>query len=744
MADTPERKQDLSEPGEEALEQRVREMLDLNEQPEAKKTAEEPKKSTAKKVNIAITHHDDDATPDDLNQTIASLNEQLADEQPATAPVLAADEELKKKPTPKKPAKKVEIQHFNTDTEPPEPEPATPDESDVEEKIIIEPEITDDTEEETIHTESSEPEPVDIPEEESVVDKVDVLTESPLTDTIDSAETDKAVSDIVATESDKLLEVEDATVTPKAKPKQKTKKRHPFKALFATSARRWLLFLVFFAAIVGVGANPGSRYYLMNAAGVRSAASVVVLDESSEQPLKNVQVTIDGKNAQTDAKGQASFTGLRLGPTKMQVEKRAFASAQHDVTIGWGSNPLADVRLKPTGSQLLFKISDYVSGQPVSTVEASLGEATAVANEKGEIKLTIDNVEGQTASVTFTADGYKMQAVEVDLNTSEETPVVLVPGQKIAFISKRTGTYDLYKVDIDGQQEELVLAGTGKERDDLVLAAHPLEEVVVLLSSRDGRYASNGQLIQTLNFVSLSDNSVKPIASATQIRLVDWVGSRIIYTQLNDDASIDDPSRTKLMSYDFKSGDNRQLAATNYFNDIVPVGGKIYYAPASAHQQGVNNGMFVVNPDASGKQSVFDKEVWNMFRTGYNELVLAVQQEWYKYKPGDKEPEKLAGQPVSTASRQYADSPDAQHSLRVDVRDGRPTLLLYKQQDGSESVLQELIGLKQPIRWISADAFVVRVVSDKETADYVMSIVGGEPKKITNVTDTRGIERWTY
>jgi hypothetical protein len=36
------------------------------------------------------------------------------------------------------------------------------------------------------------------------------------------------------------------------------------------------------------------------------------------------------------------------------------------------------------------------------------------------------------------------------------------------------------------------------------------------------------------------------------------------------------------------------------------------------------------------------------------------------------------------------------------------------------------------------------VVTSTETADYIISTNGGQPQKLTNVTDTKGIERYSY
>lgn len=50
----------------------------------------------------------------------------------------------------------------------------------------------------------------------------------------------------------------------------------------------------------------------------------------------------------------------------------------------------------------------------------------------------------------------------------------MAPSRKHVFISKRSGTYDVYKVDVDGKNEEKVLSGTGSERPDAIaLSIHP-------------------------------------------------------------------------------------------------------------------------------------------------------------------------------------------------------------------------------------------------------------------------------
>jgi hypothetical protein len=264
----------------------------------------------------------------------------------------------------------------------------------------------------------------------------------------------------------------------------------------------------------------------------------------------------------------------------------------------------------------------------------------------------------------------------------------------------------------------------------------------MLVSARDGTYGAEGALKQTLTYVNLKDNTTKVVTASSQIKAIDWIGTRLVYTMLDDSAAEDSTARYKLMSYDYLSGDNRQLAATNYFNNVVSMGGRIYYAPASAYQNGVNVGVFAAHADGSGKEVILDKEAWNMFRTGRDILTIAVQQEWYSYKQGATKPDKLSGQPNETASRVYVDSPNSKYSIWIDNRDGKGTIVVYDVEKNSEDILASENGVSGPVRWLNNTTFVYRLSTSHETADYVRSINGGSPKKVADVTNTSGIDRW--
>lgn len=750
-----ERKQDLSSPEEEALEKRVHDMLDITAEEVSVDT--EPVVAEPAKVSksISVTHADEDVVEDSnvVTQT-PDLTEaaKVPVETVSTAPLL-----------PTKAAKKVLVTHAEeTDevvskppdakkvkaTETPEPvvkgAPEVVIESTAKAKQPTPQLIKATFAKPTVQSAENDNLPPLI-EPTTVGDLMDKDSVSPLAAQIESNETDRAVNDIIAAESDQLLAVQQPAV-PLKNSSKKSSKSSPglFKLLITSSGFRWAIFLLVVALFVGAGTYPKSRYYALNKAGVTSAASVTIIDQSTLRPLKNAKATLAGETVTSDDNGKVAFAKLRLGPSKLVIEKRAFATYTQSVTVGWGSNPLADVSLKPQGTQYEFQIKDALSGKAVISVEASVGELVATADEAGKIKLTLDDIESETAEVTIKAAGYRDQKITIELDKSLPTEVLMTPARQVSFISKRTGKYDLYTIDIDGKNEKLILKGTGNESADIALLQHPSADIVIMISTREGTYTSDGRLLNNLTFVNLKDQTTKTVASSTQVRAIDWIGSRLVYVVLNDDANADDPARYKLMSFDYKSGDNRQLASTNYFNSVVSAAGKIYYAPASAYQNGINIGVFAVSADGSGKQPILDQESWNIIRTAHDELTIAVQQEWYTYKPGDDKAQKRSGQPSDTAPRVYVDNPSGSNSAWVDTRDGKGVIVLYDSNKKSDTVLLSQNGLTGPIRWLNATTLLFRSTTGRETADYVVSTDGGSARKVTDVTNTAGIDRWTY
>lgn len=786
-----ERKPDLNEADDQAeIEARIREMMELEPTPPEPKAAGKsisvtmhedeaplsaPVLPEAKKpLSIKIVDHNElteEPTPEssetfesdpEVLAAIEEANQQLlAKAEPAEEEVAEADEpvtddaEDTETPEPDEEAEPQETTEEPTATEPSAPELSTDEEEPSEEEVSDEAEEPGDLVEsdEDVELEPDE-EPEQAPEatdktaaakKEKPLKHLDsIVPKNKVEKTIEDTKTEEAVSDIIAKEGDALLKAEDDKNAAAFVPEPKPKFSQRLKGFLSKKSVRWIAFLFLVSIIAVAAVLPNARYAVLNAAGVRSAASLTVLDESTQQPLKGVKVTLANVTAESDQEGKVSFTGLKLGQTNLVVEKRAFAPVTRPIIIGWGSNPLGDFSLAPTGTQYRFVVTDFLSGKPVAKVEAVSNEASAISNEKGEIRLTIDQQDDTPRDIVITGQGYREERFALDLNQKEQIALQLVPARKHVFISNRNGRYDVYKVDADGKNEALVLPGTGSEREDMVLVSHPNEEAVAIVSTRDNKRNKDGFLLSTLTVASLNEQTAKAVVTSERVQIIDWVGTRIVYVQIKEGASGDSPDRHKLVSYDYKSQEFKELGSSNYFNDVQVAGGKVYVAPSSTYSDSTTSSLFRIEADGSNKQTVINKEVWNIFRTSFDKLTLAVQQDWYELRIGELKPGKVSGPPPTQSSRIYIASPDTTRSLWVDTRDGKGVLLMHTTEGNKEDVVRTQGGLKQPVRWLTNSTIVYRINTESETADYVLNLDGGEPKKIRDVTNTSGINAWYY
>lgn len=570
----------------------------------------------------------------------------------------------------------------------------------------------------------------------------------------ESEEVDKAVDDIAEKEADEVLNAEDEAVEKAFR--DSDKKQNWLQRFWGNKvARRTFLFLLF-AGIVALGAVPTSRYYILNTAGVRSGASLRVLDESTQQPLKNVNVKIGEASGVTNEQGIAGLSGVKLGTQTISIERKAYATSEKQITVGWGSNPLGDSSIKPTGIQYSFLMVDYLSKKPIVKAEAFSGDASAFSDKDGKATLTLDTNGDEPVLINVRADGYRSEKVKDDggEDTSVRT-VRMVPAQKQVFITKRSGKYDVYKIDADGKNEELVLSGTGSERSDMTLAAHPTGSVAALVSTRDNIRSSDKTLLSTMTMIEVDTNKTFPVDSSERIQVVGWINDRLIYVKVNDEKKKNGVSTHSLISYDYKNDTKTEISSNLFFNDVSVANDRIYYAPAAEYEyseDGVESktinkdslGLFSTNSTGGDKQTVITKEIWSISRKDYSTIVIGSGQDWYEFTVGTTQTSKLSGAPADQGSRIYVDGIDKKRSLWVDKRDGKGVLLAYNIAKQDDKTLSSLSGLANPVRWLNATTAVFRVQTEQETADYAISISGGEPQKITDVTATAGVENWYF
>lgn len=561
---------------------------------------------------------------------------------------------------------------------------------------------------------------------------------------------DKAIEDIVAEESDAVLAAEDMIREEEEDKVEEPKKQERFRDFLSKFWRnpkaRWAALIVLILTSLTLALVPHSRYFLLNTAGVRASLSLTVIDGGTLQPLKNVNVSAGGVSAVTNGDGIARLERVKLGRTTLRIEKRAFSPHYRNITVGWGSNPLGEFRATAVGSQYTFLVRDAFSGNPMPHAEASSGEGDARADESGKLVLTLDTAEMEDSehiSVQIYAEGYRTEIVDMVVSNKETQDVMLVPSRKHVFVSKRSGKYDVYSIDLDGKNEQRLVEGTGLERDDIALVPHLTQNKAALVATRENNRNPNGYLLSTLYILNTESGDLMKVDQSEQIKIIGWTNEgRLIYVKIAAGASGTDPSRHRLMSFNGNEDSNKELARSNTFNDVILASDRVYYAPSNIFQE-TKPAIYSIKPDGSDKQIVLNKEVYKIVRADYDTLYLSAGDDWHKYVLGSPQT-AVTEAPSSTDSRVYQNNPTSKFSIWIDQRDGKGVLINYDKTSSEEKTLYERGGLRLPAYWLNDKYIVYRVSDGKETADYALNIEGGEPKKITDVTDTSGITRWFY
>lgn len=557
---------------------------------------------------------------------------------------------------------------------------------------------------------------------------------------IDNPETDALVDQIVSQESDELLALHDGEkIAQDGGPRHGFGARlgRAFKHFWHNKPARWTVICLLLIALSAAAVIPRARYALLNIAGVRSSASIQVLDDTTKLPLKNVTVTLGSHKSHTNREGKAVFSDLKLGEYRLSVKRLAFAPVQQQVTIGWGSNPLGSVQLKAVGNQYSLVITDFLSGKPIAGAEAESEALNALSDKDGKVLLTIDDVETTELPVRVNANGYRPETATLTADGPMPLKIALVPAQKTVFVSKQSGTYDVYMADLDGKNRRLLLAGSGHEDSAISLVVHPDNTRAALVSVRNMTRDKDGYSLRTLTLIDLQTGVAVAVDNAQQIQLVDWLGDRLIYRTTVAGGSAAQGQRNRLLSYNPESNARTQLAAANQFNVVTSIGGFLYYAPSSTDPDAAL-GLFKIKPDGSGRERLSSEEVWTALRPTYDSLALQTPASWYAYSLTSRQMSKTT-MPTALTSYAFAEDPDQQRIAWTENRDGKGLLFVrpHDKAQGQRTLVNQP-GITYPVRWAGGKAIIYRVATSMETADYAVSPDGGEAHKISDVTPTYG------
>ena len=263
----------------------------------------------------------------------------------------------------------------------------------------------------------------------------------------------------------------------------------------------------------------------------------------------------------------------------------------------------------------------------------------------------------------------------------------------------------------------------------------------VLSSSREGTVDAKDNVVQGVYVVDLNTKQTTRVDTGVYVNFADWSGSTLVYS-----ASIYDQGsntvRTALRSvdaaqrrvYNFETADTISVD-TVAFNRVVYH--KYTYSGAEAADSPVLREA-TINGDA--QKTLGDKVSTgeSYIQLDFDRIAFRTDQDqaWHEYNLNADQLRTISQPVVDNRTQQFLATANADGSKRlaIDRIDGKFTLFV-KEGNAERKKLYAAGGLGGPIRWIG-DVVVFRIVDEQQTADYAISVNGGEPKKITDVTAT--------
>ncbi|MGH7196834.1 MAG: hypothetical protein ACREGJ_03685 [Candidatus Saccharimonadales bacterium] len=573
-------------------------------------------------------------------------------------------------------------------------------------------------------------------------------------------ENDELSPEVVAVESqlddavDSLPKTDDPQTPTNPEPTQlKTKEGFgaKLKRIFI-SKKFWayFVFIVLVAAVTLWFIDP-TRWAIVNFFGARTKVTLTTQVQGEEGQasalLKNVTLKINGASHQTDENGTITLT-QPYGILNVTAEKQGYETATFEKTLDF--NPFLnllgtkqvteykeDVKLKSVGVPLTFKVKDWLTDEPITNGEFSVGDIVVKSDEQGVVNLKIPATDAKTIKIAAKLGGYLNKEFEVNLQSDTLQEVAFVPAGKHYFISKHTGTFGVSSSNLDGSDAAEVVAGSAKESPNLVFSASPSGKYGVLASTREGVRDARNTLLQKLYIVNLETKKLTTVDEANWFDFADWSGDTLVYVKGERDAKAPEIIQ-QLASIDVAANKRTDLSTADYI-DVATVGlGSVVYSPGFLHGkpgQETSPQLRVVSVKGGTEKTIGNK-IQEVTQLDYDRVAYQTEDNaWHEYNLNTTQ--VINTSVPASANRTFlaSTSADGQWRLLVDKIEDKNTIILKNVASGKEEQLYGVAGLQGPVRWVG-NSIVFRIVTANGASDFALSVKGGEPKKITDVTAT--------
>lgn len=461
-------------------------------------------------------------------------------------------------------------------------------------------------------------------------------------------------------------------------------------------------------------ATPWARYRLA-ALVIKNDFSIQVLDSTTGDPVSDAVVATDSLVISTDGSGRAVLRGLSPGDRLITVSKQNYEDEQVATLVPIFNQKITPrVTLHTTGSLIKVGVTNLVTKHPLGNVDIKAGSARAHTDSNGYALLAVP------AGSTFqpgelSLPGYNSKAVNfaVKAGVVWDNGIALTPSGKAYFLSKPKGIINVMSADLDGTNQQVLLAGSGHEDSNTTILPSPNNQFLALMSRRTADPHAQIYIIDTTK-----SKATEIAFGAATFKLHGWAGSRLAYSATFDGIKTWKAGKHKLMTYDAtikkSSTINQTLAAGNSERSTHQTYGSVLVGTdtvllglnwvgvgdnAAALMSGKDNVLIAIPIGGADSQTVanYDAAKYSIAYSQYapNSIYLrrisiaGAADQFFSYSIGDSQPEQvqITLKQFNQPSPRYFVSPNQSQAMWTQTTSGNNTILVGDKNGQTPSIL---------------------------------------------------------
>jgi hypothetical protein len=532
---------------------------------------------------------------------------------------------------------------------------------------------------------------------------------------------------------------------------------HRFKAWYG-SHKKWSIPATVIIVLAILGAVPFTRYH---AAGLvlKKDFTIQVTDSVASTPVSGATVSAGSISATADGSGKATLRGVKVGPHSFLISKKYYKDGRISAVV-----PILRQKTTPsvlfvaTGRQVKIKVTNLISGKVLGAVEIQVAGTTAKTASDGTATAVLP-ADASTQKATLSLDGYNDASVTVKISNKDvaENDFKLTPAGKVYFLSKRTGSLDVMKANLDGTSAETVIAGTGnEEQGNTFLQQSPDGKYVALVAKR----TATDPTPQLYVLATADDKLLQADSGNAVFNMTGWVGDSLVYTVARQDLPAWQQGLNKLKSYDATSGKNTLLdqsagsdaaAGVNENYQMVMISGNnvVYgktwsYTADATNLTGKHASLQIIGIDGQNHQSVATYLATDIVQfVPHSPVALYISDEtadlatttYFDYTAGGVPKQvSLSGNQLYAGSYLYFFSASGSQTFWSEPRDGKYALVLGDSNGASPKTIQNLSDYSA-YGWYT-DNYLLVTKSASEL--YIMDTHGDPAIKVTDFQPAYG------